>query len=62
VPLAGIAGDQVEIRVSVKSDLLAGIIVEVGDVRLDATARGRLSALRDSLVSSSTGSTFGKND
>ena len=60
--LAGIAGDQVEIRVSVKSDLLAGIIVEVGDVRLDATARGRLSALRDSLVSSSTGSTFGKND
>jgi len=49
--LASVAGEQVDMHVTVQPDLLAGVIVEVGDLRLDATASGRLRSLHDALSS-----------
>ena len=49
--LASVAGEQVDVHVTVQPDLLAGVIVEVGDLRLDATASGRLRSLHDALSS-----------
>ena len=45
--LSRITGNQVELQVSIDPTLLAGAIVEVGDLRIDSTARRRLSALRE---------------
>ncbi|HEV2427555.1 MAG TPA: F0F1 ATP synthase subunit delta [Acidimicrobiales bacterium] len=48
--LADLTGQDVEIQVTDEPDLLGGILVEVGDLRLDATTRGRLGALRDQVL------------
>jgi ATP synthase F1 delta subunit len=48
--LAALTGTQVELQIADESDLLGGVLIEVGDVRLDASTRGRLSALHDSVA------------
>ncbi len=45
--LSQLAGSPVELQVTVDPALLAGVTVEIGDLRLDATARGRLDQLRE---------------
>ena len=48
--LSRIAGSPVELQVTVDPSLLAGVDVEIGDLRLDATARGRLERLREHVM------------
>ena len=40
--LTSLTGKNVELQVAEEPDLLGGVLVEVGDLRLDATTRGRL--------------------
>jgi len=47
--LAALTGTSVELQIADEADLLGGVLVEVGDVRLDASTRGRLAALHDSV-------------
>jgi F-type H+-transporting ATPase subunit delta len=47
--LSRLAGSPVELQVTVDPDLLSGVLVRVGDLQVDATARGRLEALREHL-------------
>jgi len=49
--LRALTGQNVELQVNQEPDLLGGVLVEVGDLRLDATTRGRLSALHDDVAS-----------
>jgi F-type H+-transporting ATPase subunit delta len=49
--LATLTGKNVELQIAEEPDLLGGVLVEVGDLRLDATTRGRLGALRDAVTS-----------
>lgn len=49
--LATLTGKNVELQVAEDASLLGGVLVEVGDLRLDATTRGRLGALRDVVAS-----------
>jgi F-type H+-transporting ATPase subunit delta len=53
--LSRLAGSPVELQVTVDPRLLAGVNVEIGDLRLDATARGRLERLREHMVSGGWG-------
>jgi F-type H+-transporting ATPase subunit delta len=48
--LGRLAGSPVELQVTVDPSLLAGVDVEIGDLRLDATARGRLERLREHVL------------
>jgi len=48
--LLTLVGRPVELEVAQQPDLLGGVLVEVGDLRIDATARGRLEALREHLT------------
>ena len=48
--LATLTGKSVELQVTTEADLLGGVLVEVGDLRLDATTRGRLGLLRDAVT------------
>jgi F-type H+-transporting ATPase subunit delta len=45
--LHSLVGTPVELEVAAEASLLGGVLVEVGDLRVDATIRGRLDALRD---------------
>ena len=45
--LTKVTGHDVELHVAIDETLLGGVLVEVGDLRLDATMRGRLHSLRD---------------
>ena len=47
--LVALTGTDVELQIAEEPDLLGGVLVEVGDVRLDASTRGRLAALHDSV-------------
>ena len=49
--LRTLTGKNVELQVAQEPDLLGGVLVEVGDLRLDATTRGRLGALHDAVAS-----------
>jgi F0F1-type ATP synthase delta subunit len=49
--LSALTGFPVEIQVAEDPALLGGVLVEVGDLRLDATTRGRLGALHDAVAS-----------
>ncbi len=49
--LSALTGTSVELQIADEADLLGGVLVEVGDVRLDASTRGRLAALHDSVSS-----------
>ena len=48
--LASLAGSPVELQVVIDPTLLSGAVIEIGDLQVDATARGRLNALREHLV------------
>ncbi len=50
VSLRTLVGRPVELEIDTQDDLLGGVLVEVGDVRVDATARGRLEAFREHLT------------
>ena len=45
--LRTLVGRPVELEVDTQPELLGGVLVEVGDLRVDATARGRLQAMRE---------------
>ena len=47
--LSTLTGKNVELQVADSPELLGGILVEIGDLRLDATTRARLGALRDAV-------------
>jgi len=49
--LSALTGKSVELQIAEEPDLLGGVLVEIGDLRLDATTRGRLGALRDAVAS-----------
>jgi F-type H+-transporting ATPase subunit delta len=49
--LASLTGKNVELQIADDPSLLGGVLVEVGDLRLDATTRGRLTTLRDAVAS-----------
>jgi F-type H+-transporting ATPase subunit delta len=48
--LRALVGRPVELEVAEQPNLLCGVIIEVGDLRVDATARGRLDTLREHLT------------
>ncbi len=48
--LSALTGSPVELQVSIDPALLSGVLVDIGDLRVDATARGRLDALREHLL------------
>jgi F-type H+-transporting ATPase subunit delta len=48
--LRTLVGRPVELEVDLQPELLGGVLVEVGDLRVDATARGRLEAFREHLT------------
>ena len=47
--LTALTGKNVELQIADSPELLGGVLIEIGDLRLDATTRGRLGALRDSV-------------
>jgi F-type H+-transporting ATPase subunit delta len=49
--LSTLTGKNVELQVAEDPSLLGGVLVEIGDLRLDATTRGRLGALHDAVSS-----------
>ena len=49
--LAALTGTEVELRIAEEPSLLSGVVVEVGDLLLDASTRGRLSYLHDAVAS-----------
>jgi len=61
--LSSLTGKNVELQIAEEPALLGGVLVEVGDLRLDATMRGRLGALRDAVASGHTyESALNRND
>jgi len=48
--LAGLAGQPVELQLVIDETLLGGARIRIGDLLVDATARGRIDALREHLV------------
>lgn len=49
--LSSLTGKNVELQIAEDASLLGGVLVEVGDLRLDASTKGRLGALRDAVTS-----------
>ena len=45
--LTRLAGTPVELQVTLEPSLLAGVVVRVGDLQVDASARGRIEELRE---------------
>jgi F-type H+-transporting ATPase subunit delta len=50
--LGSLTGAPVELQVEVDESLLSGARIVIGDLQVDATARGRLDALREHLAPS----------
>jgi F-type H+-transporting ATPase subunit delta len=48
--LSVLTGKNVELQVAESPELLGGVLVEIGDLRLDATTRARLQGLRDAVA------------
>jgi F-type H+-transporting ATPase subunit delta len=48
--LSGLAGAPVELQVVIDEALLSGAVIQIGDLQVDATARGRIDALREHLM------------
>jgi F-type H+-transporting ATPase subunit delta len=49
--LHALTGRDVELQIAEEPDLLGGVLVEIGDLRLDATTKGRLGALHEAVAS-----------
>jgi F-type H+-transporting ATPase subunit delta len=48
--LGALAGQPVELQVEVDESLLGGALIQIGDLQVDATARGRIDALREHII------------
>jgi F-type H+-transporting ATPase subunit delta len=48
--LTGLAGAPVELQVVIDEALLSGAVIQIGDLQVDASARGRIDALREHLM------------
>jgi F-type H+-transporting ATPase subunit delta len=48
--LRGLAGAPVELQVVIDEALLSGAVIQIGDLQVDASARGRIDALREHLM------------
>jgi F-type H+-transporting ATPase subunit delta len=48
--LSTLAGAPVELQIVIDEPLLSGAVIQIGDLQVDATARGRIDALREHLV------------
>jgi F0F1-type ATP synthase delta subunit len=48
--LASLAGSPVELQVVIDESLLSGALIQIGDLQVDATARGRIDTLREHLM------------
>jgi ATP synthase F1 delta subunit len=48
--LTNLAGAPVELQVVIDEALLSGAVIEIGDLQVDASARGRIEALREHLT------------
>ena len=48
--LGTLAGQPVELQVEVDESLLGGALIRIGDLQVDATARGRIDALREHIT------------
>jgi F-type H+-transporting ATPase subunit delta len=48
--LSALAGAPVELQVIIDEALLSGAVIQIGDLQVDASARGRLDALREHLT------------
>lgn len=48
--LTAMSGHNVDLQIKIDESLLAGVVVHIGDLRLDATTRGRLHDLREVLA------------
>jgi F-type H+-transporting ATPase subunit delta len=48
--LGRLAGASVDLEITVEPELLGGVVVEIGDLLVDASARGRLERLREHLA------------
>jgi ATP synthase F1 delta subunit len=48
--LASLAGAPVELQVIIDEALLSGAVIEIGDLQVDASARGKIDALREHLM------------
>lgn len=48
--LGSLAGAPVELQVEIDASLLSGAVIRIGDLQVDATARGRIDALREHLA------------
>jgi F-type H+-transporting ATPase subunit delta len=48
--LTSLAGAPVELQVVIDEALLSGAVVQIGDLQVDASARGRIDALREHLM------------
>jgi F-type H+-transporting ATPase subunit delta len=61
--LGALTGTQVELQVEVDESLLSGARIRIGDLQVDATARGRIDALREHLTPAGwEPSGFGRRD
>ena len=50
--LHALTGKDVELQIADEPSLLGGVLIEIGDLRLDASTRGRLGALHDVVAAS----------
>jgi F-type H+-transporting ATPase subunit delta len=48
--LTSLAGAPVELQVVIDEELLSGAVIQIGDLQVDASARGRIDALREHLM------------
>jgi len=48
--LTSLAGATVELQVVIDERLLSGAVIQIGDLQVDASARGRIDALREHLM------------
>jgi F-type H+-transporting ATPase subunit delta len=48
--LTSLAGAPVELQVIIDEALLSGAVIQIGDLQVDASARGRIDALREHLI------------
>jgi F-type H+-transporting ATPase subunit delta len=61
--LGALTGAPVELQVEVDESLLSGALIRIGDLQVDATARGRIDALREHLTPAGwEPSGFGRRD
>jgi len=58
--LSQLSGHPVELQITVDPELLAGVVVHIGDLRIAATARGRLEQLREHMTGTEWEDRFGQ--